>query len=139
MDNKECTLYCLFSFFKLLSANPTKWLNTFKQLVGNLPTNCLIVFDHFVGLTLKVLNVHCNTAIKERYLGHCQLSMMEFFCGNNQQLKTINCFYKKASSYIIVKVLNTSLYHSVIKSQMYELFHIKCNLKWHSRYHTCRG
>ena len=30
-----------------LSANPTKWANTLKQFVGNLPTNCLSVFDHF--------------------------------------------------------------------------------------------
>ena len=28
---------------------------TLKQLVGNLPTNCLSVFDHFVGLALKGL------------------------------------------------------------------------------------
>ena len=33
-----------------LSANPTKWSNTFKQFVGNLS-----VFDHFVGLALKGL------------------------------------------------------------------------------------
>ena len=26
-----------------------------QQFVGNLPTNCLSVFDHFVGLMLKVL------------------------------------------------------------------------------------
>ena len=26
-----------------LSANPTKWSNTLKQFVGNLPTNCLSV------------------------------------------------------------------------------------------------
>ena len=38
-----------------LSANPTKWSNTLKQFVGNLPTNCLSVFDHFVGLALKRL------------------------------------------------------------------------------------
>ena len=38
-----------------LSANPTKWSNTLKQFVGNLPTNCLIVFDHFVKLVLKGL------------------------------------------------------------------------------------
>ena len=38
-----------------LSANPTKWSNTLKQFVGNLPTNYLSVFDHFVGLALKVL------------------------------------------------------------------------------------
>ena len=36
-----------------LSANPTKWSNKLKQFVCNLPTNCLIVFDHFVGLALK--------------------------------------------------------------------------------------
>ena len=35
----------------------TKWPNTFKQFVGNLPTNCLSVFDHFVGLALKGLNL----------------------------------------------------------------------------------
>ena len=34
---------------------PTKWSNTLKQFVGNLPTNCLKVFDHFVKLTLKGL------------------------------------------------------------------------------------
>ena len=38
------------------SANPTKWSNTLKQFVGNLPTTCLSVFDHFVGLALKGLN-----------------------------------------------------------------------------------
>ena len=38
-----------------LSASFTKWSNTIKQFVGNLPTNCLSVFDHFVGLALKGL------------------------------------------------------------------------------------
>ena len=38
-----------------LSANPTKWSNRLKQFVGNLLTNCLSVFDHFVGLALKGL------------------------------------------------------------------------------------
>ena len=46
-----------FKYFVLnpLSANPTKWSNTLKQFVDNLPTNCLSVFDHFVGLALKGL------------------------------------------------------------------------------------
>ena len=44
-----------YSSFNPLSANPTKWSNTLKQFVGNLPTNCLSVFDHFVGLALKGL------------------------------------------------------------------------------------
>ena len=38
-----------------LSANPTKWSNTLKQFVGNLATNCLSAFDHFVILALKGL------------------------------------------------------------------------------------
>ena len=37
------------------SVNITKLSNTLKHFVGNLPTNCLSVFDHFVGLTLKAL------------------------------------------------------------------------------------
>ena len=36
----------------LLSANFTKWSNTFRQFVGKLLQNCLSVFDHFVGLAL---------------------------------------------------------------------------------------
>ena len=38
-----------------LSANPEKWSNTLKQIVGNLPTICLSVFDHFMNLVLKGL------------------------------------------------------------------------------------
>ena len=42
--------------FNPLSANPTKWWNTRKQFVGKLPTNCLSVFDHFMGLALEGSN-----------------------------------------------------------------------------------
>ena len=38
-----------------LSANLEKWSNTLKQFVGNLPTNCLSVFDRFMNLALKGL------------------------------------------------------------------------------------
>ena len=38
-----------------LSAKFKKWSNTLKQFVGKLPTSCVIVFDHFVGLALKEL------------------------------------------------------------------------------------
>ena len=41
-----------------LSANPTKWSNSLKQFVGNFPTNCLSVFDHFVILALKESKAH---------------------------------------------------------------------------------
>ena len=48
-------LYQLADLFNPLSANSTKCSNTFKQFVGNLPTNCLSVFDNFVGLAPKGL------------------------------------------------------------------------------------
>ena len=38
-----------------LSTSFTKWSNTLKQFVGKLPTNCLCVFDYFVGLARKGL------------------------------------------------------------------------------------
>ena len=41
--------------FNPLSANPTKWSNTLKQFVADLPRNCLNVFDHFVKLAFKGL------------------------------------------------------------------------------------
>ena len=44
-----------FLFVNPLSANPTKWLNTLKQFVGNFPANCSSVFGHFVKLVLKGL------------------------------------------------------------------------------------
>ena len=38
-----------------LSVNPTKWSNTLKQYLGKLPTNCLSLFDHFLGLVFQRL------------------------------------------------------------------------------------
>ena len=46
--------------FNPLSANITKWSNTLKRFVAKLPTNCLSVFDHFVGLVLKGLTKFCK-------------------------------------------------------------------------------
>ena len=54
MENVRENVFRTFNtIINLLSANFTKWSNTLKQFVGNLPTNCLNVFDHFVGLALK--------------------------------------------------------------------------------------
>ena len=36
----------------------TKSPNTLKQFAAKLPTNCLSVFDHFVGLALKGLSCY---------------------------------------------------------------------------------
>ena len=54
---ESALLLCKTSFSKA-SVNPlseklTKWPNTLKQFVGNLPTNCLSVFGHFLGLAPK--------------------------------------------------------------------------------------
>ena len=43
------------NLFNRLNANPEKWSNTLKQIVGNLPTIYLSVFDHFMNLALKGL------------------------------------------------------------------------------------
>ena len=54
--NKKSDMYVSFVMtrfqFNPLSANPTKWSNSLKQFVGSFPTNCLSVFDHFVGLAV---------------------------------------------------------------------------------------
>ena len=57
-----------------LSANPTKWSNT-QTIRRQQPTNCLSVFDHFVGLALKGLDWSvCN------YLGWSYLNLVMFIC-----------------------------------------------------------
>ena len=52
---KLCVIIYYHTTFNPLSANPEKWSNTLKQIVGNLPTICLSVFDHFINLALKGL------------------------------------------------------------------------------------
>ena len=52
---KNYTPFKLNRFFNPLSANRTKWSNTRKHFVGNLPTICVSVFDHFLILVLKGL------------------------------------------------------------------------------------
>ena len=46
-----------FGIFNTLNVNFTKWSNTVKQFVGNLPKNYLSVFDHFVEFVLKGLRI----------------------------------------------------------------------------------
>ena len=50
--------------FTFLSANPTKGSNTLQ------PTNCLSVFDHFVGLATKVLNLLIHTYDQDKAKKH---------------------------------------------------------------------
>ena len=67
------TLLCIQINVELnpLSAIFTKWSNTLKQFVCKLPINCLIVFDHFVGLALKGLiqvTLHFKIEIEKKKL-----------------------------------------------------------------------
>ena len=48
----------MLGYLDPLIAHPTKWSSTLKQFVGNLPTNCLSVFEHFVGLACKGLRFY---------------------------------------------------------------------------------
>ena len=70
--------------FNPLSSNFKKWSNTLKQFVGYLPTNCLSVFGHFVGLALKVLT---STA------GYTQLidKLTRFVSGEFSSIDLISC------------------------------------------------
>ena len=52
---KEITIEAL-RLVNPLSANPTKWSNT-QTIHRLMPTNCLSVFDQFVGLALKGLKI----------------------------------------------------------------------------------
>ena len=48
-----------------LRASPTEWSNSLKQLklsLGLLPMNCLSVFDHFMRLALKGLNMKMRSS-----------------------------------------------------------------------------
>ena len=54
-----------------LSTNPTNWSNTLKHFVGNLTTNCLSVFDHFVKPALKGLSIFEFTHLRFRWWWIC--------------------------------------------------------------------
>ena len=88
-----------------LSANPTKWSNTLKQFVVNLPTNCLSVFGHFVGLALKGL----VRDLLHNYLATERKLVLTFCCHNYDP--TNICLFKvnhrnNRERYEIVKVNN---------------------------------
>ena len=57
-EQKELLAGDIFDLINPLSAKFIKWSNTLKQFVGNLPTNCLSVFYHFMNLALKGLILH---------------------------------------------------------------------------------
>ena len=83
-------IVCLDHFVNPLNANPTKWSNTLKQFVGNLPTNCLNVLDHFWGVgaqrvnVLRYLILQFNQHIDGQNYYHVEISQL--ICSANQQI-----------------------------------------------------
>ena len=58
LGNWQASMMDIFAnTLNTLSVNPTKWSNRLKQFIGELPKNCLSLFDHFVGLALKELTI----------------------------------------------------------------------------------
>ena len=80
-----------------MSANPKKWSNTLKHFVGNLPTNCLNVFDHFVGFALKVLRLFFVKPVAIFHLNNAWLYLKEI---DNGKMVVVCIWYK----YMILKL-----------------------------------
>ena len=75
------------TFFNHLSANPTKWSNTFKQFVGCEWQIVWVCYYHFAGLALKGLKhllqgVH--SPIMEKYSHLCEDFLL--FCSKGFRL-----------------------------------------------------
>ena len=88
-------------YFNTLSANPTKWSNTLKQLVGNSRLIVWVCFDHFLGLALEGIT----------FLELMKSSLWRFEPGFTFSLKNIlTNFYKtkfdqyKISSFLVTYV-----------------------------------
>ena len=82
---------CIF-MLGMLTVNPlrasfTKWSNRVKQIVSKLPTNCLSVFDHFVGLALKglILRLFILKSFKFNFFFFVILTS-SIFCKDNTKI-----------------------------------------------------
>ena len=85
--------------FNPLNANFIKWSNTLKQFVGNLPTNCLSMFDHFVGLVLKGLR-NCRACKKSYVSLQKNIKNIAHGCNSKVRQQFSHCIlnYRGASS-----------------------------------------
>ena len=49
-----------------LSANPTKWSNTLKQFVGNLPISCLIWYNQYITQHFLYIDFYASILVSEK-------------------------------------------------------------------------
>ena len=71
------------------SANPTKWSNTLKQFVGNIPRIAWVSFDHFVGLALKGLKKIAYQKFLENFIRRLTIIILQ---ANTQRAETLNMY-----------------------------------------------
>ena len=67
----------------------SKWSNPLKQFVVKFPTNCLIAFDHFVGLALKGLKDKVLISDAQKVLACTSVC----FYHREACLESCNCFF----------------------------------------------
>ena len=88
----------VITLLKPLNANPKKWSNTLKQLNGKLLTNCLSVFNHFVGLALEglilshLINMQLTLNVIEGYRIVCLTETQLQQSLNSQRTPTLTDF-----------------------------------------------
>ena len=110
--------YCSTNWFKVFekvfkvlviinpfSANHTKWLNTLKQL---LPTNCLSVFDHFVGLAITGLNEGRIPILHSTFLQYKGPGILM-----NSSLRKINHYTRKRNW--LIKCIYNKFHYSILE------------------------
>ena len=117
-----CSVYLSYfyfsNYFNPLSASFTKWSNTLEQFVDKLPTNCLSVFDHFVGLGRKGLT----------------LFYAKIKTSNSPKLllvfKTFSISLKKKKNYgkskFVIAIKSVDVCEICIKSYLYEESPFNC-------------
>ena len=96
-----------------LSAKPPKWSNTLKQFVGNLRTNCLSLFDPFVGLTFKEWIVFMWSQ-QNRYLMEESFIFMSAKTGNLRTYFFIN--YRNTLKFCTCNLAFGNFRHATIAS-----------------------
>ena len=122
------SLTAVFDKINPLSTIPIKWSNTLKQFAGKLPTNCLRVFDHFVGLHIFM-----------RHFNHT-----EFVTENLHQTLTSFCisfllffFHKQCWLFLTVDLIILDKLIKKTCSSAWEVKRFSQKLKYSNRFTIC--
>ena len=130
-----------FLHINLLNADFTKWSNTLKQFVDKLPTNCLSVFDHFVGLALKGLNWKWNEMkfrqsqvppYTQFFINHPFKKSNEFQVVGKSQKNTKNWWYNQSRWEVSYGRSICTIATSLVLSQAVSI-HLTFNIQVHCK------